>query len=173
MLRTFQVNDKWKPISTKAALFEGICEENAVKRCQDGRVVEGARLKIISWLRDGFKRRVWVFWSPSGGVGSNPTPGMFQFCPIGKQESSLELMPTCSFSRVQAPDATQLWRTSASSNCWLFFRKTWPSFTKSKQLRMTVFLCNSKLPVWTFLCRTLQDSGFSTLKCLIVLRLIR
>ena len=77
MLRTFQVNDKWKPFSTKAALFEGICEEDLVKRCQDGRVVEGARLKIISWLRDGFRRRVWVFWSPSGGVGSNPTPGMF------------------------------------------------------------------------------------------------
>ena len=152
MLRTFQVNDKWKPFYTKAALFEGICQEDPVKRCQDGRVVEGARLKVVSWLRDGFRRRVWV---------------------IGKQESSLELMPTCSPLRVQATDATLLSRTSGSSNCWLFSAKTWPGFTKSKQLRMTVFLCKSKLPVWTFLCSTLQDSGFSTLKGLFVLRLIR
>ena len=77
MLRTFQVNDKCKPFYTKAALFEGNCEQDPVKRCQDGPVVEGARLKVISWLRDGFRGRVWVFWSPSGGVGSNPTPCMF------------------------------------------------------------------------------------------------
>ena len=102
-----------------------------------------------------------------------PLLACFQFCLIGKQESSLVLMPTCSPLRVQATDATLLSRTSGSSNCWLFSAKTWPGFTKSKQLRMTVFLCKSKLPVWTFLCSTLQDSGFSTLKGLFVLRLIR
>ena len=48
MLRTFQVNGKWKPFYTKAALFEGISEEDPVKRRQDGRVVEGARLKVVS-----------------------------------------------------------------------------------------------------------------------------
>ena len=173
MLRTFQVNDKCKPFYTKAALFEGNCEQDPVKRCQDGPVVEGARLKVISWLRDGFRGRVWVFWSPSGGVGSNPTPGMF---------SILSYRKTGILSRTDAhkfaftPAGT--WYNSTVTNFWefkllTFSAKTWPSFTKSKQLRMTVFLCKSKLPVWTFLCRTLQDSGFSTLKGLFVLRLIR
>ena len=40
-------------------------EEN-FQQCQDGRVVQGARLKALLSLPGGF-------WSPNGGVGSNPT----------------------------------------------------------------------------------------------------
>ena len=170
MLRTFQVNDKWKPFYTKAALFEGICEEDPVKTCQDGRVVDlrsSVDWEMASDEEFGFSGLLVGAWVRI------PLLACFQFSLIGKQESSLELMPTCSPLRVQATDATLLSRTSGSSNCWLFSAKTWPGFTKSKQLRMIGFLCKSKLPIWTFLCSTLQDSGFSTLKGLFVLTLIR
>ena len=40
-------------------------EEN-FQQCQDGRVVQGARLKALPSLPGGT-------WPPNGGVGSNPT----------------------------------------------------------------------------------------------------
>ena len=67
------------------------------------------------------------------------------------------LMPTFSpFSRVQAFDATQLSRTS-ESKIVDFSTKRRPTFTNSKQSRMRVFLCKSKMSVLTF-CALLSKS---------------
>ena len=40
-------------------------------RCQDDRAVQGARLKVNHLPSAQWER---AFWSPNGGVGSNPTP---------------------------------------------------------------------------------------------------
>ena len=164
-------------------------------RCQDGRVVKSARLKVISWLSNSNSARIWVFWSPGGGVGSNPTHGIFWLLSHQKQQSSLVVMPTCSPLQVQAVDATLLSPTSGSSICWRFPQKHSPlSQIQNNRAWDRVFLCNSKIPyeinviwkkcyiwsacyiwnviyeskipVWTFLCSVLQRLAFSTVKCL-------
>ena len=73
----FRLKDKWKTILHMGGIaLKLFAKEKHFYRCQDGRVVKGARLKIIRWLSDINGGRIWVFWSPSGGVGSNPTLGI-------------------------------------------------------------------------------------------------
>ena len=48
-----------------------------IPSCQDGRGVQGARLKVKYLPRTQWER---AFWSPNEGVGSSPTPdNMFLF----------------------------------------------------------------------------------------------
>ena len=168
MLPTFQLKDKWKTILhiggiawsylRKKSTFIGARMAEWSKAPDLRSSVDWAISMVEEFGCSGLLVEAWV---------RIPLLACFDFFHIRKQQSSLVLMPTCSPWQVQAVDAALLSRTSGSSNCWRFPQKHSPlSQIQNNCAWDRVFLCNSKIPVWTFLCSVFQMLAFSTLKCL-------
>ena len=72
------INNPWvKERRNKKKNVLRYCKQHHNSGCQDGRAVYGVRLKVMIYLP--IKQWERAFWSPNGGVGSNPTPDIVFF----------------------------------------------------------------------------------------------
>ena len=167
MLPTLQLKDKWKTILHRGAIVWSYLRNRS--SFMGARMAEWSKApdlrssvdKAIAMVEElgysGLLVEAWV---------RIPLLACFDFFHMRKCQSSQVLMPTCSPLHVQAVHATLLSRISGSSNCWRFPQKHSPlSQIQNNCAWDRVFLCNSKIPVWTFLWSVLQMLGFSTVKC--------